>query len=149
MVNRNLLRQFDLADEEMQSELDEAFRQEDIGGDINTWLPAEAQNFEVNKIVEGRVLGVVGDDVVVEWGKRDIFVAPSWHEIVHEASSELVDVVARGRRDGSFGQRLPGVTVEAQALKEGEVLRHAEVEIVERAEVTAGDDALTVYDLPR
>lgn len=24
------------------------------------------------------------------WGKRDIFVAPSWHEIVHEASSDAV-----------------------------------------------------------
>ena len=48
MVNRNLLRQFDLPDAELQSQLDESFDQ-----DITAWLTDEKQDFEANKIVEG------------------------------------------------------------------------------------------------
>lgn len=29
-------------------------------------------------------------DTVIDWGPRDIFVVPSWHEIVHEADSDAV-----------------------------------------------------------
>src|SRR5215471_17964546 len=70
MVNRNLLRQFDLPDTELQQELQQAFYQEDIGSDIDSWLPVEEQQFEVNKIVKGRVLNVIGDDVVVDVGYK-------------------------------------------------------------------------------
>jgi gentisate 1,2-dioxygenase len=27
---------------------------------------------------------------VVEWGKRDIFVVPSWHHVRHEAAEDAV-----------------------------------------------------------
>ena len=37
MVNRNLIRQYDLPDAELQQELDEAFNHE------NDWLPPEGQ----------------------------------------------------------------------------------------------------------
>jgi gentisate 1,2-dioxygenase len=26
-----------------------------------------------------------GEDIVIEWGKRDVFVVPSWHPVRHEA----------------------------------------------------------------
>ena len=52
MVNRNLLRQFDLAGEELQQELDAAFDQEGI--EEGHWLPPEEQEFRDNKIVTGR-----------------------------------------------------------------------------------------------
>jgi gentisate 1,2-dioxygenase len=29
-----------------------------------------------------------GEGFVVEWGKRDIFVVPSWHSIRHEATAD-------------------------------------------------------------
>jgi gentisate 1,2-dioxygenase len=39
--------------------------------------------------IEGRGRSIIstrsGEDFVVEWGKRDIFVVPSWHRIRHEA----------------------------------------------------------------
>ena len=64
MVNRNLLRQYDLPETELQQELAAAFNQDvyqnEGGGD---WLPQDDQVFEVNKIVNGRVLNVVGDEV--------------------------------------------------------------------------------------
>src|SRR5438552_13442324 len=70
MVNRNLLRQFDLPEAELQRQLQDAFFQEEGGKDINDWLPMEEQEFEVNKIVKGRVLNVLGDDVVVDIGYK-------------------------------------------------------------------------------
>jgi gentisate 1,2-dioxygenase len=44
--------------------------------------------------IEGRGRSVVstraGEDFVVEWGKRDIFVVPSWHHVRHEAAEDAV-----------------------------------------------------------
>src|SRR5256714_3916776 len=65
MVNRNLLRQFDLPDAELQTQLDEAFDQ-----NIAEWLTDETQVFEPNQIVDGRVLNIVGDDVLVDVGYK-------------------------------------------------------------------------------
>src|SRR5437667_5417581 len=70
MVNRNLLRQYDLPESELQQELEAAFNREDTGSDMTSWLPPEEQQFEVNKIVTGRVINVVGDDVVVDVGYK-------------------------------------------------------------------------------
>ncbi len=58
MVNRNLLRQYELADEEMLLELNAAFDQ-DVKKE---WLPLQEQEFEVNKIITGKVLNVVGEE---------------------------------------------------------------------------------------
>ena len=71
MVNRNLLRQYDLPEDELQHELDEAFDQ-NVGG----WLPDEKQVFEVNKIVTGRVLNVVGDEVWIDVGYKSEGIIP-------------------------------------------------------------------------
>jgi small subunit ribosomal protein S1 len=79
MVNRNLLRQFDLPDDQLQQEIANA------GFDYDAeegWLPAEEQQFEVNKIVKGRVLQVVGDDVWVDVGYKSEGVIPlnEWYD---------------------------------------------------------------------
>lgn len=39
--------------------------------------------------IEGRGRTHIGD-TVIEWGKRDIFVAPSWHHVWHESNDESV-----------------------------------------------------------
>src|SRR5881275_406628 len=65
MVNRNLLRQFDLPQDELQQELAAAFDETD--GD---WLPAEEQAFEDNRVVTGRVLKVTGEEVWVDVGYK-------------------------------------------------------------------------------
>src|SRR6516165_4542898 len=61
MVNRNLLRQCDLSEADISRELDAAFGTED-------WLPADAQDFNDNKLVTGRILRVTGDVVWVDIG---------------------------------------------------------------------------------
>ena len=76
MVNRNLLRQFDLAEDEMRQELEAAFRREDQQQDVQDWLPAQEQEFEVNKIINGRVLNVVGEEVWVDVGYKSEGIIP-------------------------------------------------------------------------
>lgn len=40
--------------------------------------------------IEGSGRTRIGDDFVVDWGKRDIFVVPSWRRVRHEASEDAV-----------------------------------------------------------
>jgi small subunit ribosomal protein S1 len=82
MVNRNLLRQFDLPENELQEELQQVFVRQDTGGDVNDWLPPEDQIFEVNKIVSGRVVNIVGDDVVIDVGYKSEGIIPlqEWYD---------------------------------------------------------------------
>ncbi|HZY90603.1 MAG TPA: S1 RNA-binding domain-containing protein, partial [Gemmataceae bacterium] len=65
MVNRNLLRQYDLPENELQQVLDAAFAE--AGAD---WLPPEAQAFQDYKLVTGRVLQVTAEEVVVDVGYK-------------------------------------------------------------------------------
>jgi small subunit ribosomal protein S1 len=64
MVNRNLLRQFDVPDDEIQ-DTDAIFNQA-----ISDWVQAEEQEYEANKIVTGKVLEIRGDDVVIDIGYK-------------------------------------------------------------------------------
>jgi small subunit ribosomal protein S1 len=65
MVNRNLLRQYDLSEDELQQELDAAF---DL--DSADWLPPEEQEFQDNRVVTGRVRKVTSDEVWVDVGYK-------------------------------------------------------------------------------
>jgi small subunit ribosomal protein S1 len=86
MVNRNLLRQFEPTDPELQQELEAAFHREDTGGDFHDWLPPEEQPFEINQILTGRVVNLVGDDVVVDVGYKSEGIVPlqEWYEEADE-----------------------------------------------------------------
>jgi small subunit ribosomal protein S1 len=65
MVNRNLLRQYEPNDDQLQQELDAAFDQ-----NVGDWLPAEEQEFQDNKMVTGRVRKVTSDFVWVDVGYK-------------------------------------------------------------------------------
>lgn len=88
MVNRNLLRQFDLSDQDLNDELNAAFLNEEIGGDIENWLPAEKQEFDANKIVTGRVANILGDRIVIDVGHKSEGEIP-----INEWQEEGVDLV--------------------------------------------------------
>jgi small subunit ribosomal protein S1 len=77
MGNRNLLRQFDIPDTEFQQEWDAAANQAS-----HDWLPAEEQEFEVNKIVSGRILNVIADEVWIDVGYKSEGVIPlaEWYD---------------------------------------------------------------------
>ena len=65
MVNRNLLRQFDLPEEMQQREWEVT-----TGGESGDWLPAELQDFQDNRIITGLVRRVSGDTVWVDIGYK-------------------------------------------------------------------------------
>src|SRR5215471_16299095 len=109
MVNRNLLRQFDIPEEELSHELDEVFRQrEDPTRDVNNWLVDQEQEFEVNKIVSGRVLNVVGDEVWVDVGYKSEGVIPlnEWYDegleqVVAPQPGDTIEVLLEAVEDES------------------------------------------------
>jgi len=65
MVNRNLIREYEPPEDQLARELDDAF-----GPDGEDWLPLEAQRFEENKLLTGRVLQVTGEGVLVDVGHK-------------------------------------------------------------------------------
>jgi len=65
MVNRNLIRGLDLSDEEWQQELDSALE----GAPPDDWFSG-GDDVAVNQIVDGRVLRVEGDFVLVDVGYK-------------------------------------------------------------------------------
>lgn len=88
MVNRNLLRQYDLSEDELEQQLAESMGLDsyDPSHPVITFGPEE--EFNVNKIVKGRVLNIVGDDVIVDIGYKSEGVLPleEWKD---EGSNEV------------------------------------------------------------
>ncbi len=62
MVNRNLLRQFDVADDDIDDGIFES--------EIAEWLGREDKDYDANKIVTGRVVEIRGDDVIIDIGYK-------------------------------------------------------------------------------
>jgi small subunit ribosomal protein S1 len=85
MVNRNLLRQYDPPEGDLQQELDSLFNSAE-GAD---WLPPEEQAFEDNKLVTGRVRKVTADEVWVDVGYKSEG-AIDLREWLDEATGQLV-----------------------------------------------------------
>jgi small subunit ribosomal protein S1 len=137
MVNRNLLRQYDLPDTEMQQQLQEAFYQRDSGSDIETWLPQEEQEFEVNKIVKGRVLHVMGDDVIVDIGYKSegIIKLEEWYDegldkIVPPEPGEEIQVLLDAVEDESGAIVLSYRKAKRQKEWEHIIEKHKEGDVV-------------------
>jgi small subunit ribosomal protein S1 len=65
MVNRNLLRQFELPEEELRHEMEEVFQRESVD-----WLLPEAQKFCEDHTVTGLVHRITGDMVWVDIGYK-------------------------------------------------------------------------------
>ncbi|MBV8266053.1 MAG: 30S ribosomal protein S1, partial [Planctomycetaceae bacterium] len=64
MVDRNLLREFDVSEEELT-----AVVTGDGGDELDQFL-SSGQSFEVGGIVSGKVIEIVGDQVVVDVGYK-------------------------------------------------------------------------------
>lgn len=129
MVNRNLLRQFDLSEEE----LDAAFTQD-------TWLPPEEQQFEVNKIVTGKVLNVVGDEVWVDVGYKSEGVIPlnEWYDegldkVVPPNPGDEIQALLDAVEDESGAIVLSYRKAKRQKEWEDVIARHKEGDVVSGA----------------
>lgn len=76
MVNRNLMRQFDVELE------DEQKTQSDWENAITAWISQPESDYEANKIVTGRVVEIRGEDVVIDIGYKSegIIKLEEWKE---------------------------------------------------------------------
>jgi small subunit ribosomal protein S1 len=140
MVNRNLLRQFDLAEDEMRQELEAAFTREDRQQDLQDWLPAQEQEFEVNKIITGRVLNVVGDEVWVDVGYKSegIIPLPEWYDegldkVVPPKPGDQIDVLLDAVEDESGAIVLSYRKARRQKEWEDVIAKHKEGDVVSGA----------------
>jgi small subunit ribosomal protein S1 len=128
MVNRNLLRQFDLQEAD-QLELDEVFDEK--------WLPPQEQEFEVNKIVKGKVLHVVGDEVWVDVGYKSegVIPLPEWYDegldkVVPPQPGEEIQVLLDAVEDESGAIVLSYRKAKRQKEWEEVIEKHKEGDVV-------------------
>jgi small subunit ribosomal protein S1 len=132
MVNRNLLRQYDLPDSELQQELDQAFHQAQ-----DDWLPAEVQEFRDNRLVSGRVRKVAGEEVWVDVGYKSegAIELREWFDeglgqIVPPKAGDEVEVLVEAMEDDSGTILLSYYKARRRKAWEQFIAHHREGDIV-------------------
>ena len=66
MVSRNLMRELDFSEDDLQTEIDQAFGEHDTDDLIA--LINDSQNYDVGNIVRGKITKIIGDDVYMDIG---------------------------------------------------------------------------------
>jgi small subunit ribosomal protein S1 len=96
MVDRNLLREFDISEDELS-----AIVTAEDGTDSLEQFMGEGQNFDIGGIVPGKVVEVVGDQVVVDVGyKSEGLVSLSeWEDEPPPQPGDSVEVLLEGMED--------------------------------------------------
>ncbi|HJT77078.1 MAG TPA: 30S ribosomal protein S1 [Gemmataceae bacterium] len=132
MVNRNLLRQFDLPENELQLEMNEAFEQEG-----EEWLPPAEQEFRDNRVVTGRVRKVTGDMVWVDVGYKSegAIDLREWYDegadkVVPPQPGEEIQVLLEAIEDESGGVVLSYRKAKRQKEWEKVISQHKEGDAV-------------------
>src|ERR1700682_4504987 len=126
MVNRNLLRQYDLSDDELNAAFAEP-----------NWLPEQEQEYEVNKIVTGKVLHILGDEVWIDVGYKSEGIIPveEWKDegldqVVPPRPGEVIQVLLEGVEDESGGIGLSYRKAKRQKEWEDVIAKHKEGDVV-------------------
>ncbi len=96
MVDRNLLREFDVSEDELTA----LVAGEDGSSSLDHFL-GEGQSFEIGRIVSGKVVEVVGDQVVVDVGYKSEGLVPlnEWEDEPAPHPGESVEVLLEGMED--------------------------------------------------
>ncbi len=126
MVNRNLLRQYDLTEDEMN----EAFLEPN-------WLPEQEQEYEVNKLVTGKILHIVAEEVWIDVGYKSEGVIPleEWfdegqNKIVPPNPGDTVQVLLEAVEDDSGVIVLSYRKAKRQQEWEDVIAKHKEGDVV-------------------
>lgn len=134
MVNRNLLSQYDTDDAEVDAIFKDAA---EATGDPDVWLPEEAQQFEVNKIVQGKVMSIQGEDVVVDVGYKSEGIIPlnEWHDegldkVVPPTPGDMIQVLLEAVEDESGAIVLSFRKAKRQKEWENVIEKHKEGDVV-------------------
>src|SRR5262245_27066649 len=134
MVDRNLIHEFDVADDELQPEIDLALSAHNVP-DLTRLFEQTGQVFEVGHIVSGRVVNVVGDNVVVDIGYKSEGLVPlnEWEDGDPPKPGDPIEVLLDGMEDegGELvlskrkAQRIRGWERVTSECKEGDVVAGA------------------------
>src|SRR6266545_2589254 len=132
MVNRTLLRQYDVPANELEQELAEAFDHE--GPD---WLPPEEQEFRDNRVVTGRVRKVTDEEVWVDVGYKSegAIDLREWFDdaagqVVPPRPGDAIEVLLDALEDDSGGIVLSYRKAKRQKEWEQVLARHKEGDAV-------------------
>jgi small subunit ribosomal protein S1 len=138
MVNRNLLRQFDLPEEDYQQQLAEAMGRETYEPDQEFITFSGDEDFDVNNIVKGRVLHIAGDEVVVDVGYKSEGVIPleEWKDegldkVVAPKPGDEIMVLLESVEDESGAIVLSYRKAKRQKEWEDIISKHKEGDVVE------------------
>ncbi len=140
MVNRNLLRQYDVSEIDLQQEMAQALEDRTTGGhlDLDEIYRGDRQEFEVNKIVTGRVANLIGDDVVVNIGYKSEGIIPlqEWYDegidkVVPPQVGDEIQVLLDAVEDESGAIVLSFRKAKRQAEWEAVIAKHKEGDEVE------------------
>jgi len=132
MVNRNLLREYDLPEGELQQELADVFQERE-----ETWLPDETQAFEPNKLLTGRVLNIVGDEVWIDVGYKSegVIKLEEWYDegqdkVVPPQPGDTIQVLLDTVEDESGAIVLSYRKAKRQKEWEEVIAKHKEGDVV-------------------
>jgi small subunit ribosomal protein S1 len=100
MVDRNLLREFDVTEEDLRTEIESVLTANKVS-DLSSLFEQTGQVFEVGHIVSGRVVNVVGDNVVVDIGYKSEGLVPlnEWDDGAPPVAGEPLEVLLEGMED--------------------------------------------------
>src|SRR5262249_53779338 len=114
-----------------------AFSRPETGGNLADWLPPEDQTFEANQLINGKVIGIVGDEVVIDVGYKSEGVIPvnEWYDenldkVVPPAPGDPVQVLLDAVEDESGAIVLSYRKAKRQKEWEDVIAKHKEGDVV-------------------
>jgi small subunit ribosomal protein S1 len=127
MVDRNLLREFDVNEDELNILV--------LGEDGSSTLEqvlAGGQSFEIGRIVSGRVVEIVGDQVVIDVGYKSegLVALNEWEDEPPPAAGENVEVLLEGMEDETGEIVLSRKKAHRMRAWEMVITRHHEGDVV-------------------
>ena len=95
MVNRNLIREFNISDEDLEKAFGDSLAQIDADtGNMDAIYNTASDSYELNSIIEGTVLRIEGDDVLIDIGYKSEGMVP----IDEFREDDVVDVPEPGSK---------------------------------------------------
>src|SRR4051794_36584263 len=97
MVDRNLLREFDISEDELTA----VVSPDGEANEFDRFFSDEGQNFEIGGIVSGKVIEVVGDQVIVDVGYKSegLVSLNEWEDEPPPQPGDAVEVLLEGMED--------------------------------------------------
>ncbi|NBO93522.1 MAG: 30S ribosomal protein S1 [Planctomycetia bacterium] len=140
MVNRNLISKFDLSEDELQQQMAEALAPKDASAahaELDDYYLRDTQVFDVNKIVNGRIANIVGDNVVIDIGYKSEGIIPlqEWYDealdkVVPPQVGDQVQVLLDAAEDETGQIQLSYRKAKRQKEWEDVISKHKEGDVV-------------------